>query len=298
MQRVKTFESTGQAPNGRVYAGDLNAIQDAAAAINDLTQGIKTGTLDVGETGLQLSKYGAGEMQVAGAFRTTGKFTAGAAIIPKGYTTAGRTAIASGQRGPGAIVWNSEKNCLEQNVGSDGSPVWVPIGVNAFPTESYGNPQVPVWNPSADRWEPKIAPGAIMGFNSDGAVISVSSTDPNTATQILPGFTFTADGVSTYLLHFYAPYLTLVNISGGARVRGYFFLNDAAAGIALERYVGNNDTTIAAAVAEAVVTPAANSYTVAFKATKDNASLNASFGSGDGTGVNLGKMFMYVQKMT
>lgn len=74
MNRVKTFDATGVAPNGRLFAGDLNAIQDAAAALTDLTQNLSVGTLAIGESGLTLSRYGAGEAYISGMLRLGGDF--------------------------------------------------------------------------------------------------------------------------------------------------------------------------------------------------------------------------------
>lgn len=77
LTRVKTFVATGVAPNGRLYAGDLNAIQDAVAAQSDFAQTVGVGTLQIGETGLALNRFGAGEARITGAFRVDGTFKAG-----------------------------------------------------------------------------------------------------------------------------------------------------------------------------------------------------------------------------
>lgn len=50
-----------------------------------------------------------------------------APVVPPVVTTTQRNAIAAGRRPPGAVVWNSDTNQLEHNVGSDATPVWAPI---------------------------------------------------------------------------------------------------------------------------------------------------------------------------
>jgi hypothetical protein len=131
MIRVKTFDSTGIAPGGRIFAGDLNAIQDAAAALTDLTQALSVGTLTVGESGLTLGRYGAGEARLTGKFRTSGLLTAEGGVLPGTFTTAARNAIPSGSRPKGISVFNSDLNMWEFNSGTDGSPSWTTIGAAA-----------------------------------------------------------------------------------------------------------------------------------------------------------------------
>lgn len=69
MSRFKTFEATGTAPNGRIYAGDLNAIQDRYADLVNYGQNHGVGTLAIGEAGLQLLRFGAGEARLTGKLR-------------------------------------------------------------------------------------------------------------------------------------------------------------------------------------------------------------------------------------
>jgi hypothetical protein len=82
VNRVKTFDGTGVAPSGRLYPEDLNAIQDAAAAQNDLTQVVGVATLEVGEVGLQLVRYGAGVARLVGALRVDN-----GVVVPAGGIT-------------------------------------------------------------------------------------------------------------------------------------------------------------------------------------------------------------------
>jgi hypothetical protein len=76
MSRVKTFDSTGIAPNGRLYAGDINAIQDHYADLSNFSQTVDVGALRVGDTTLQLLKYGTAEFRLTGALRTDGTIRA------------------------------------------------------------------------------------------------------------------------------------------------------------------------------------------------------------------------------
>lgn len=134
MNRVKTFDATGLAPNGILYAGDLNAIQDAVAALNDLAQTIGLGTIQIGESGLQLIRYGAGEARLTGAMRVDGIVRAGGTasggLLPGIYTTTQRDAIVAGSRPTGLIVFNTTNNRLEINVGTDAAPSWTGIAAS------------------------------------------------------------------------------------------------------------------------------------------------------------------------
>lgn len=132
MIRLKTYDSTGVAPNGTLYAGDLNALEDAVAALDDLTQNIRVGTLAIGEAGLQIIRYGAGEARLSGALRTDGILRALGGLYAGGFTNAQRDAIPSGSRPYGLVILNSEANRLEQNLGSDASPSWQPVAPTSF----------------------------------------------------------------------------------------------------------------------------------------------------------------------
>lgn len=71
MSRVKTFDATGIAPAGKLYAGDLNQIQDQYADLTNYGQNVGVGSLLIGEAGLALSRYGAGEARLAGLLRVS-----------------------------------------------------------------------------------------------------------------------------------------------------------------------------------------------------------------------------------
>lgn len=127
MLRLKTYDATGIAPNGRLFAGDLNALQDAVAALTDLAQNISVGSLAIGESGLLLVRYGAGEGRLVGAFRTAGRLMAEAGILPGPLTTTQRNAIPSGMAPVGLVIFNSTTGVCEQNVGTDAARVWQAI---------------------------------------------------------------------------------------------------------------------------------------------------------------------------
>lgn len=128
MQRVKDFNATGVAPDGYLYAGDLNLIQDAAAALADLTQNLQVGTLAIGEPGLLLTRFGSGEARLSGAFRTDGILRGLGGLYAGQFTTSQRDAIAAGKCPYGLIILNLTSNQYEWNNGSDTARSWTPLG--------------------------------------------------------------------------------------------------------------------------------------------------------------------------
>lgn len=130
--RVKTFDATGVAPGGRLFAGDLNAIQDQYADLSNLLQNLSVGSLAVGESGLQLLRFGAGEARISGKLRTDGILRGLGGVIAGTFTTTQRDTIASGSRPFGLIILNTTTNQYEVNYGSDATPVWRPLGLNGI----------------------------------------------------------------------------------------------------------------------------------------------------------------------
>lgn len=143
MIRLFTKDATGVAPNGRWYAGDVNALQDAVAALTDLTQTISLGTLKIGETGLQLLRYAAGEARISGAFRTDGIIRALGGWYAGSFTTTARDAIALGSRPYGLVITNTTTNRLEWNSGTDPAPVWIALGAPLASPAFTGTPTAP-----------------------------------------------------------------------------------------------------------------------------------------------------------
>jgi len=131
LTRVKTFVATGLATAGRLYAGDLNAIQDAVAAQSDFAQRIDALTFGIGESGLMLTRYGSGEARLTGLIRTDGIIRALGGFLTGQFTTTQRDAIPSGFRPFGIIIYNTTTNRYEYNKGTDASPSWQPLsGIN------------------------------------------------------------------------------------------------------------------------------------------------------------------------
>lgn len=128
MARVKTFVNDGTIPNGRIYAGDLNAMQDAAAALSDFLQNIDLAAIRIGESGLSLLRYGAGEARLTGMLRVDGIFRPLGGLIPGAFTTATRDAIPVGGAPTGVIIFNSDIARFQWNVGTDGARAWRNIG--------------------------------------------------------------------------------------------------------------------------------------------------------------------------
>src|SRR5262245_8363740 len=128
MGRVKSFDSTGVAPYGRLYAGDLNAIQDHYMEVFDLTQNVGVGSMAVGEAGLQITRYGAGDMRVSGAMRSDGIFRGLGGLIAGAFTTTQRDAIPTGGAPYGLQILNTTANRYEFNAGTDSARNWKSLG--------------------------------------------------------------------------------------------------------------------------------------------------------------------------
>jgi hypothetical protein len=125
--RIKSFNSTGISPNGVLFAGDLNSIQDAAAGQADFTQTIDLNTLRIGETGLQLLRFGTGDARVTGALRTDGILRGLGGFLGGSFTTTQRDAIATGFAPFTLVIFNVTTNQYEVNMGSDVSRNWQPL---------------------------------------------------------------------------------------------------------------------------------------------------------------------------
>lgn len=132
MNRYKSYDATGVAPNGRLYAGDLNMIQDLVAALADFTQALQVASVEYGEAGLSLSKYGVGEILVAGMMRVSGIFRALSGIIPGSYTSVVRDAITAPPNG--LMILNTDTNQFEWNSGTSGAPVWEAVSLRSLGT--------------------------------------------------------------------------------------------------------------------------------------------------------------------
>ena len=166
--RVKTFDNTGIATAGRLYAGDLNLIQDQYADQANLSQTVDVGTLRVGETGLQLLRYGAGEARISGMLRTDGYVMGLGGVMPGAFSTTARDAIPLGQRPTNLIIKNTTTGTMQYNVGSDAVPSWVDIALLGSPTFT-GDPKAPT--PSVNDNDTSIATTAFVRSEINSALV-------------------------------------------------------------------------------------------------------------------------------
>jgi microcystin-dependent protein len=127
MSRVKTFDATGVPPGGRLFAGDLNSIQDKYADAANFAQTVDLGTLRVGDSTIQLVKFGTGDARVTAALRVDGILRGLGGLFAGAFTTAQRDAIAAGFRPFTLIIFNTTTNRFEWNAGTDAVPNWQPV---------------------------------------------------------------------------------------------------------------------------------------------------------------------------
>lgn len=166
MQRLFTKNATGVAPDGRLYAGDINALEDAAAAQTDLAQTIALAVLEIGQVDLQLLRYGALEARVTGALRTDGILRGLGGLYAGAFTTTQRDAITSPPYG--LIILNTTNNRPEWNIGTSGSPSWVPFGGSVSRGTHAARPAAVTANTNSFYFETDINGGTL--FYSDGSV--------------------------------------------------------------------------------------------------------------------------------
>lgn len=139
MIRLFTKNATGIAPDGRWFAGDINALQDAVAALNDLSQALGVGSIQIGESGLQLLRYGAGEARISGALRTDGIVRALGGLYAGAFTTTLRDAIPVNMAPYGLVILNTTTNLYEWNAGTDVARDWRPLGGVASTANTLAN---------------------------------------------------------------------------------------------------------------------------------------------------------------
>jgi microcystin-dependent protein len=129
--RVKNFEASGLAPDGRLYAGDLNAIQDQYADQANFAQSVDVGNIGIGDSTLRILKYGTGELRLTGALRVDSILRGLGGLYAGAFTTTQRNAIPAGSRPYGLLILNTTTNQYEWNKGSDGTPDWQPVGADS-----------------------------------------------------------------------------------------------------------------------------------------------------------------------
>lgn len=135
--RIKNFDSTGVAPNGKLFAGDLNGIQDQYADLFNLLQAFGVGTMAIGETGLQIVRFGVGEARLTGSIRTDGIIRALGGLYFGAFTTAQRDALTATQRPFGLVILNTTTNRLEINLGTS-TPSWQPLAGSTISRGTFG----------------------------------------------------------------------------------------------------------------------------------------------------------------
>lgn len=128
--RYKTFDSTGVATGGRAYAGDFNAIQDMKADVSNFSQAIDLASIQIGESGLSLLRFGSLDARLTGALRTDGIMRPLGGVVFGAFTTTQRDAIGVGLAPYGIKVFNVTTNRFEWNSGTDVARVWRPEGFN------------------------------------------------------------------------------------------------------------------------------------------------------------------------
>jgi hypothetical protein len=203
VSRYKTFDATGIPPGGRLFAGDMNAIQDRMADASNFAQTIDLAVLRIGDTAIQFLKFGTGEARLVGALRTDGIVRALGGLFAGAYTTAQRDAIAAGVglKPFTLIIFNTTTNQFEYNAGTDSAPNWTPLGGNltiyAQQSGSY-----------------------TLALSDAGKMIEVNAAGANTLTVPADGTVNFQIGTSVSVGQIGAGQTTLAP-AGGVTLRGY-----------------------------------------------------------------------------
>lgn len=177
--RVKTFDSTGVAPNGKLFAGDLNAIQDQYADVFNLLQALGVASMAIGESGLQIVRFGSGEARLTGAFRADGIIRALGGLYTGAFTTAQRDAIPSANAPYGLVILNTTTNRLEINLNSSGgAPSWQPLAGSSVARGAF-----------AALPAPALSNSNTFYFATDQNGGTLYYSDGSSWTKISPGLT-------------------------------------------------------------------------------------------------------------
>lgn len=179
MIRLFTKTATGVAPDGVWFAGDVNALQDAVAALEDLTQNLQAATLAIGESGLQLVRYASGEARITGALRTDSIVRALGGVYAGGYTTSQRDALVNPPYA--LVITNTTTNRLEMNYGTPSVPDWGPIGLSSVGTSDIQDGAVTVPKLAALATTAKTASYTLV-LADNGAVVEMASSGALTLT--------------------------------------------------------------------------------------------------------------------
>jgi hypothetical protein len=169
MSRYKTFDATTIPPNGRLFAGDLNAIQDRMADLTNFAQTISlSAAIFGGAGGPQLSRFSSSPntLRIASAaLLVDNLMQANGGVSPGNFTTTQRDAIAAGSRPTGLLIYNSTTARYEWNAGSDAVPSWQPVAA------TIGNDTITAAMIQADAvGNSELAPNAVTATEVDGTL--------------------------------------------------------------------------------------------------------------------------------
>lgn len=176
--RIKSFDSTGVAPNGKLFAGDLNAIEDQYADAFNLLQAFGAASVAVGETGLQVVRFGSGEARLTGALRTDGIVRALGGLYAGAFTTAQRDALPAASAPYGLVILNTSTNRLEINLNSSGAPSWQFLAGSTVNRGAFG--AIPA---------PALSNANTFYFATDLNGGTLHYSDGSSWTKIAPGLT-------------------------------------------------------------------------------------------------------------
>jgi microcystin-dependent protein len=126
----------------------MNAIQDRMADLSNFTQTIDLAGIRIGEAGLQLIRYGGGEARLTGAFRADGIVRGLGGFVAGAFTNAQRDAIGAGLAPKGIMIYNTDRDEVQINTGSDTTRIWKRVEAN------------PVDATVSDRFVGELAPYA------------------------------------------------------------------------------------------------------------------------------------------
>lgn len=163
MDRFKVYDATGIAPDGRLYAGDMNLFQDLVAALDDFAQTLNVASVSFGDSSLILSKYGAGEFGMSGALRVTGISKGLGGLFAGTFTTTQRNAMTLPLYG--LIILNTTTNQHEWNKGTPAAPDWQPFSI------ALGAGSITLSMMAADSVDSsKIVAGSIVASDISGTL--------------------------------------------------------------------------------------------------------------------------------
>jgi hypothetical protein len=155
----------------------------------NLAQNFGVGSIAVGESGLQVVRYGAGQARLTGSLRIDN------GVLSGNLTTTQRDALPSGARPPGLVIYNTTTGRLEQNFGTDATPNWQPT--NFVPTGTT-LPSNPV---DGQRFRLRVGttPFSFINLVYDGTYTKWASEEHSllsTGRQTDPYWVWTATGIA------------------------------------------------------------------------------------------------------